>query len=191
MCKFLRPLYMWHDQGKWVTCRKFQFLFSYTTLSSCQHASFWCKLHYNCISGYRVMNDLSMLKTIQNKGIWTLFLPISEKQHRRHPTHSSWSCHICYFKSPQMIFNSLTFYGWFYSMEFYKYPDSFVGWGAGLLCVGKQTAKYLYEILGIRVWLNPVWELSVDWSKQMRFLNHSETLFNRMVVILERVNLTI
>ena len=26
-------LYMWHDQGKWVTCRKFQFQFSYTTFS--------------------------------------------------------------------------------------------------------------------------------------------------------------
>ena len=24
---------MWHDQGKWVTCRKFQFQFSYTTFS--------------------------------------------------------------------------------------------------------------------------------------------------------------
>ena len=24
---------MWHDQGKWVTCRKCQFLFSYTTFS--------------------------------------------------------------------------------------------------------------------------------------------------------------
>ena len=23
-------------------------------------------------------------------------LPISQKQHHRHPTHSSWSCHICY-----------------------------------------------------------------------------------------------
>ena len=32
-------------------------------------------------------------KTIWNKGIWTLFLPISQKQHLRHPTHS-WSCHI-------------------------------------------------------------------------------------------------
>ena len=36
---------MWHDQGKWVTCRKFQFQFSYTTFSKLQNASFWCKPH--------------------------------------------------------------------------------------------------------------------------------------------------
>ena len=85
---------LWHDQGKWVTCRKCQFLFSYTTFSKLQNASFWCKPHHNWVSGYRVMKDLTMLKTIWNKGIWTLFLPISQKQHPRHPTHSSWSCHI-------------------------------------------------------------------------------------------------
>ena len=28
------------------------------------------------------------------KGIWTLYLPISQKQHRRHPTHFSWSCNV-------------------------------------------------------------------------------------------------
>ena len=28
----------WHDQGKWVTCRKFQFLLSYTTFSKLQNA---------------------------------------------------------------------------------------------------------------------------------------------------------
>ena len=32
---------------EWVTCRKFQFLFSYTTVS--QLASFWCKPYYNWI----------------------------------------------------------------------------------------------------------------------------------------------
>ena len=85
---------MWHDQGKWVACRKFQFLFSYTTFSIPKSDSFWCKPHYNWITGYRVMTDLTMLKTIWNKGIWTLFLPISQKQHPQHPTHSSWSCHI-------------------------------------------------------------------------------------------------
>ena len=30
--KFIK--HMWHDQGKWVTCRKFQFLVSYTTFSN-------------------------------------------------------------------------------------------------------------------------------------------------------------
>ena len=87
--------YMWHDQGKWVTCRKFQFQFYYTTFSKLENASFWCKPHNNWISGYWVMKDLTMLKTIWNEGIWTLFLPISQKQHLRHPTHSSWSWHIC------------------------------------------------------------------------------------------------
>ena len=33
---------MWHDQGKWVTCRKLQFLFSCSTFSKLQNASFWC-----------------------------------------------------------------------------------------------------------------------------------------------------
>ena len=73
----------------------FYFLMTFTKL---QNASFWCKPHYNWIfgnSGYRVMKDLTMLKTICNKGIWTLFLPISQKHHSRHPTHSPWSCHIC------------------------------------------------------------------------------------------------
>ena len=86
--------HMWHDQGKWVTCRKCQFIFSCTTFSKLQNTSFWWQPHYNWISGYRVMKDLTMLKTIWNKGIWTLFRPISQKQHLRHPTHSSWSCHI-------------------------------------------------------------------------------------------------
>ena len=45
--------HMWHDQGKWVTCRKFQFQFSYTAFSSNQNASLWCKSHYNWVSGYR------------------------------------------------------------------------------------------------------------------------------------------
>ena len=64
-------------------------LFSCTTFSRRQNASFWFKPHYNWISGYRVM------KAIWNKGIWTLFWPISQKQHPWHPTHFSWSCHIC------------------------------------------------------------------------------------------------
>ena len=55
---------MWHDQGKWVTCRKFQFLFSCTTFSNNQYASFWSKPHNNLISGYWVMKNLSLLKTI-------------------------------------------------------------------------------------------------------------------------------
>ena len=58
------------------------------------NASFWRKPHYNWISRNRVMKDLTMLKSISNKGIWTLFLPLSQKQHRQNPTHSSWSCHI-------------------------------------------------------------------------------------------------
>ena len=90
-------MHMWHDQGKWVTCRRFQFLFSYTIVSQLQNASFWCKPHYNWICGYRVMQDLTMLKTISNKRIWTLFLPISQNQYNQHPTHSSWSCHIIIF----------------------------------------------------------------------------------------------
>ena len=34
------------------------------TFSKLQNASFWCKSHYNWASGYRVMKDLPMIKTI-------------------------------------------------------------------------------------------------------------------------------
>ena len=39
---FLRLIlrHMWHDQGKWVTCRKFQFQFSYTNFIKPWSASF-------------------------------------------------------------------------------------------------------------------------------------------------------
>ena len=60
---------MWHDQGKWVTCRKFQFLFSYTTF-------------------------LKLQKQYETKNLNTAFLPICQKQHPWHLTHSSWSCYI-------------------------------------------------------------------------------------------------
>ena len=39
---FMNFCKMWHDQGKWVTCRKCKFLISYTTFSKLQNASFWC-----------------------------------------------------------------------------------------------------------------------------------------------------
>ena len=39
------------------------------------------------ISGYKVMMNLSMLKTISNKRIWALFLPISQRQYLGHPTY--------------------------------------------------------------------------------------------------------
>ena len=86
---------MWHDQGKWVTCRKFQFQLSYITFSKLKNASFWCKPHYNWISGYRVIKDLTMLKNNMKQRNFNPVLPIPKKQHPRHPTHSSWSCHIC------------------------------------------------------------------------------------------------
>ena len=55
------------NQGKWFTCRKCQFLFSYTTFSKLQNTSFWCKPHYNWISCYRVMNDFTMLNQYETK----------------------------------------------------------------------------------------------------------------------------
>ena len=73
---FIFFIIMWHDRGKWVTCRKMsihRFLCHFLT-------SFWCKPHWNCISGYRVTE------------IWTLFLLISQNHYFRHPTHSP--CHI-------------------------------------------------------------------------------------------------
>ena len=35
------------------------------------------------------MTKLSILQTLQNKQIWIMFLPLSQKQYLRHPTHSS------------------------------------------------------------------------------------------------------
>ena len=69
---------MWHDQGEWVTCRKKLFLFSYPTFSNLQNASFWCKPHYNWIFGYGVMKDLTMLKTIKQRNLNTVFANISK-----------------------------------------------------------------------------------------------------------------
>ena len=66
----------------------------YTTFWQHTNASFWCKLHMNWMSGYRVMSNLSLLKTIENKEIWTLSWPISQKQYLRHQTHFTWPCSI-------------------------------------------------------------------------------------------------
>ena len=71
---------MWHDQGKWVTCRKFQFLFSYTHFLQLQNASFWCKPYYKWISGYRVYEGFVNAKNnIKQKGdLNTVFANISK-----------------------------------------------------------------------------------------------------------------
>ena len=58
-------------------------------------STFWCKYHENWMSGYKVMSNLSVLKTMKNKRFWPLSLPISLKQYLRHATHSPRSCHIC------------------------------------------------------------------------------------------------
>ena len=76
-------------KGNESLVENFTFYFLAPLSHNC-NASFWSK---PIISGYRVVKNLSLLKTIQNKGIWTLFLSISQKQYGRHPTHSSW-CHI-------------------------------------------------------------------------------------------------
>ena len=89
----MSPIWFWTGIWSREMSHLSKILFSYTTFSFFQNASFWCKPKYTWISGYRVIKDLSLLKPIYNKGIWTLFLPISQKQHGRHPTYSSWSCH--------------------------------------------------------------------------------------------------
>ena len=51
--------YMWHDQGKWVTCRKFQFRFSDITFSRLQMLHFYA----NPITiGYLVDNAKNNMK---------------------------------------------------------------------------------------------------------------------------------
>ena len=99
--------YMHHFQTKWkcsmvlhVTwsremshLSKCQFLFSYTIFW------FWCNPHYNWISGYRVMKDLTMLNTLWNKGVWTLFLPISQNNMPTSDTFLLIMSHIFYTSS--------------------------------------------------------------------------------------------
>ena len=85
---------MWHGQGEMSRLSKMSISIFLPHFLITSNASFWRKPHYNWISRNRVMKDLTMLKSISNKGIWTLFLPLSQKQHRQNPTHSSWSCHI-------------------------------------------------------------------------------------------------
>ena len=78
-----------------------QFLVSYATFSQFQNASFWCKPHYKLDIWLHRYAGFDNAKT---KEFEPLFLPKSQKQHLRHPTHSSWSCHImtlatCFFSS--------------------------------------------------------------------------------------------
>ena len=47
----------------------------------------------NWISGYRLMSNLSVWKTIWNKRIWPHSFPISQKQYVWRPTHSPWCVH--------------------------------------------------------------------------------------------------
>ena len=68
--------YMWHDQWKWVTCRKCQFLFSYTTFLQLQNASFWCKPHYNWIWSYEEFNNAK--NNIKQRNLNTVFAIISK-----------------------------------------------------------------------------------------------------------------
>ena len=69
---------MWYDQGKWITCRKISI------------PSF---LHH-----FLITSQIGYLRICQcwkiNKKNKKQFLPISQKQYIRHPTHSCWSCHI-------------------------------------------------------------------------------------------------
>ena len=53
-------VYMWHDQGKWVTCWRLVD----TTIWQLRNATFWCKSHKNWIPGHRAMSKLSVLKTV-------------------------------------------------------------------------------------------------------------------------------
>ena len=53
--------------------------FNFYFLTPLYHASFWCKPHYNWISGYRVMKDLSMLiNNIKQRNLNTIFANISK-----------------------------------------------------------------------------------------------------------------
>ena len=55
---------IWHNQGKWVTCRKCQipiFFNIFLTISKC---FILMHTYFNWISGYRVMKNFSTLNTI-------------------------------------------------------------------------------------------------------------------------------
>ena len=57
----------WHDQRKWITCRKISFSIFFLHHFPITHALFGSKPHNNWISGYRVMKNLSMLKQYKTK----------------------------------------------------------------------------------------------------------------------------
>ena len=71
-----------------------QFWFFIINHLSILNATFWSKPHLNRTFGCRDMNILWSLKTIKNIRICHIFKPVTQNQYPRHPTHSSWSCHI-------------------------------------------------------------------------------------------------
>ena len=60
--------YVWHDQGKWVTCRKLQLLFSYTTFSK-----FFITIHYNWMSGKSYDTFINAKNNIKQRNLNTTF----------------------------------------------------------------------------------------------------------------------
>ena len=61
---------------------------------SIKNATFWSKPHLYWASGCRDMNILWSLKAMKNIKLCHLFMPVTQNQYSRHPTHSPWSCHI-------------------------------------------------------------------------------------------------
>ena len=55
---------MWHDQGKWVTLSKNSIPILLPRFLITSICFVLIQTHNNCISGYRVMKNLPMLKTI-------------------------------------------------------------------------------------------------------------------------------
>ena len=70
------------------------FLVIYFMLFSIQTATFCWKPHWNRTCHSKVITCWKVVKTIENKRIYFLCLPLSPNQYLRILTHSAWSYHI-------------------------------------------------------------------------------------------------
>ena len=85
---------MWHDQVKRESfVEDFQFWHFLHHLLTIWKCYLLMQPHQTQITSYRVISNLSMLKTILNKGIWTLSFAKILKQYMRHRLFL-WSCQI-------------------------------------------------------------------------------------------------
>ena len=83
----LPGIYLWHDQGKWVTCRKISKIPSLLLYFLITSKYFMLMQTPSQLDTWlQSYEEFVHAKNNINKRIWTLFLPISQQQYLRHPT---------------------------------------------------------------------------------------------------------